>query len=708
MKVWIQHTKEYRTPINLEPTAFASGGEGSLYHIATPENYQQLVAKIYHPKKRTTLRYKKIHYLHQHPPKAFQHIKDIQLVWPQELLVDEHNNFIGFLMPKAAGDKLELLCIPKIPKKYDDTWEHYHFAVDVRRKKRLNLCYKIALAIHQIHRTERYILVDMKPDNIVITPEGNVALVDLDSIEVVENGKTIYDAPVATPEYTPPDSYLTEYEVDPTQETPWDRFGLAVIFYKLLIGVHPYAASANPPYHQYNNLAQKIEHGMFVHNLAIKPHLAVVPDLHEQFYQLPPNIQALFNRSFIDGHHQPFQRPSAAEWIEALREHDQFQTIDETKLEIPSIALGQLPNELNLEQLFNIPSTAIISQTPKIQLAKPLEKKELQKHQLPVEIQDPKQIRSQRFFNFLGTILIVVLSTVLSFVFPWPIMAGLGVAAYFGFNYSTYRNRKSADRRETIVSILNNQLHYFNELIKTAEEYEQKIAQHLKKLNKIQIKNPKEYIGNFLHQRSDIQNKINRFQNLVKEEQFKLKKLKRESKNAYKDLLHYYLGQVKNKLSIQLPDLPTIHEYITVLKRNQQLGKLNTSEQQQYSTDLQQLEALQLQLEIEQDELYQKHLERSQDILFKCQHNYDQVLDNIKRYHKHLTPKEEKKVTTLLDDQRISLQALERLQYDLNRLEKPINDQVKVCRRAQQDAELYRKINYGRHLLEMVGLAKPF
>jgi hypothetical protein len=40
-------------------------------------------------------------------------------------------------------------------------------------------------------------------------------------------------------------------------------------------------------------------------------------------------------------------------------------------------------------------------------------------------------------------------------------------------------------------------------------------------------------------------------------------------------------------------------------------------------------------------------------------------------------------------------------------LEKPLQDQVSACRRAKRDAELYKKVNYGRHLLEMVGLAKP-
>ena len=55
------------TLIELAPTPFAKGGEGQLYHIKTPVRWENCVAKIYYPNKRTTAREQKLTYLVQNP-----------------------------------------------------------------------------------------------------------------------------------------------------------------------------------------------------------------------------------------------------------------------------------------------------------------------------------------------------------------------------------------------------------------------------------------------------------------------------------------------------------------------------------------------------------------------------------------------------------------------------------------------------------------
>jgi len=707
MKAWIQHIEGDFSPLVLSTTALASGGEGSLYTIQSPKGYQHLVAKIYHPNKRTTLRYNKIKYLQKYPPKALSDHWNTQLIWPQELLFDKHHNFIGFLMPKAKGDKLELLCLPQIPKKFQKKWQEFDFLADPSLQPRLNICYKIAAAIHQIHQTERYILVDMKPDNIMVDSDGSVALVDLDSVEVVEEGETIYDAPVATPEYTPPDSYLKEQLVDPTQEDPWDRFGLGVIFYKMLIGVHPFAASAFAPYDQYTSLYQKIEHGMFVHNPKMRGKLSVVPALHDRFDQLPPNIQRLFIRCFVDGHSDPFKRPSAEDWVNALREHSDHYHIKKETVEVPTISLAQFPKQLDLDKLFILPTTAPISHIPKLKLKKPLKRKEFQKHKLPTELNDPKTIRSQRFFNFLAIILITVLATIFAFLVPIGLTVSIGIIAYLGLNYITYRNRKSADRKALVVSILNNQLAFFNEMIRSAEKYEKSIANCMKQITQIYHKNPKTYISNLLNKRDLIQEKITQFNNFIETQREKLEAVKKEEKKGYAEIRAYYKTELKNKLP-NTPSSNSMRQEIVLLKRSKRLNRLTPEQAANYQSTLETLTQLQLQQEIEQNDLSTRLLESSQNILYRCQKAYDDLLEEIKMYHNSVGLKEEREVKSLINDQRISLQELERLQYDLDKLEKPLNDQVNICRKAQQDALLYDKINYGRHLLEMVGILKPF
>lgn len=708
MKVWIQDHIDAHLPIVLNPSPVASGGEGGLYAIKSPKTHQHLVAKIYHPKRRTELRYKKILYLQEHPPKALRKQLPITMVWPQKLLFDDNNQFIGFLMPWVEGEKLELLCLPQIPKKKLNQWKNFDFNADVRLKKRLDICYKIATGMQNIHDTERYILVDMKPDNIMVTPKGAIALVDLDSVEVVENGTTLYDAPVATPEYTPPDSYLKNNLVDPTQEEPWDRFGMAVIFYKMLLGIHPYAASSQAPYDQYTSLYQKIEHGLFVHNPNVRTKLAVVPQPHNRYKNLPSSIQKLFERCFIDGHHNPFARPSTEEWVETLRQYNANQLIDDEQIKIPPIALSLIINDLDLDRLFTIPTTMNISQAPKLKIAKPIEKNELKKRHLPISVQNPEEIRSQRFFNFIILLLTIVIGAVLSIIMPWFIAVFIGLVAYLGFNYTTYRTRKSAGRKDTILSILNKQMEYFNELIRTAEGYEQKIAQHINKLKKIQVKKPKEYITNHLKRRELLQSKINTFLMSIQEEKRKLKALRHTEKVRYQELQDYYQQQAEGTTTIAVDEPQSIRQQITLLKRKHRLQQLNEQQTPHYEQDLSTLKQLLIQKEIEQTDLEEQHWEKTQDIIYRCEKEHKQLLKDIDRYHQSVGKKEEETIKMFIEEQRMSLRDLEHLQYDLQQLEKPLDDQVEACRRAQQDAELYKRINYSRHLLEMVGLVKPF
>lgn len=705
MNVWIQNNGS--TPIQLHENPIAGGGEGNLYAIAAPTNYQHLVAKIYHPKRRTALRHQKILYLHQHPPKKFAKNNPITLVWPQELLFDENKEFIGFLMPRVAGEKLELLTLPNIPKKHATVWNDFDFSVDSKLKKRLDLCFKIASSIQYIHNTERYILIDMKPDNIMISPDGKVALVDLDSVEVVEDGATLYDAPVATPEYTPPDSYLKNNAVDPTQEDPWDRFGIAVIFYKLLLGIHPYAASGKAPYDQYTSLYQKIEHGLFVHNPAMRSKLLAIPERHERYLKLPPAIQELFERCFIKGHHDPFARPSAEEWVRALRTYNLNRSLQEEQIKIPTIALQQLPDHLDLEQLFTIPTTRPVSPAPKIQIKKPIEKKELRETSKLVSAQDPKKVQSQRFFNFIILLLIVVVGAALSLMMPWFVATFIGVAAYLGFNYLSYRSRKYADKKDTVKSILNKQMQYFNDLIQTAERYEKSIADYLNKIASIQEETPKEHIRNYMDSKALVQEKIHAFNTFVQKEKHKLNQLRLEEKAHYEELYNYYNQQITIKTT--LPDMPaqTLRQKTILLKRNRRLGLLSEQDLLSFDNNLHTLEQLLIQQDIELAELEHQYYEKTQDIIFRCKEKHQELMEDIDRYHQLVGKEEEEKIKITIEEQRISLQELERLEYDLQQLEKPLLDQVGACRRAQRDAELYKKVNYGRHLLEMVGLAKP-
>lgn len=312
------YTKKSKEKLMLSKKPFASGGEGHLYKIISPHSFAQSVVKIYHPNKLSPTKEAKIDYLLEHPPKEAD---KASIVWVQDSIRDTQGNFLGFVMPFVQGEKLEILCLPQLPKKLANTWYRFHEDANNSLDLRLKVCYNLAAAIHQIHASKRYVLVDLKPDNVIITLDGLVSLVDLDSVEVVENGQKLFDAPVATPEYTPPEYYKKDNAHDPTQQQAWDRFSMAVIFYKLLMGVHPFAGSFRAPYDTANNLAQKIEQHLFVHSPNVSAYKKSIPPPHQRFFGLSDALQDLFSDAFVEGSLQPELRPTAHVWCSAIMQH---------------------------------------------------------------------------------------------------------------------------------------------------------------------------------------------------------------------------------------------------------------------------------------------------------------------------------------------------------------------------------------------------
>jgi hypothetical protein len=308
------YTKYSKEKIKISDKPFASGGEGAVYAIASPRSYRHLVAKIYYPEKRTEEREAKMHYLMQHPPIVFQKGQPPSIGWVQDLVYKD-NRFLGILLIKIEGKKLTKLTLAKLSRRADKAWQRFSFKDPNATKLRLRTCFNLAVVIYQVHESGQYVLVDLKPDNVLMQPNGLLAVVDMDSVEVIENGKAIFAAPVATPEYTPPEHYIGPRGV--INET-WDRFSLGVIFYQLLLGLHPFAASSHPPYDNLVSIHDKIQQDLYVHNSAKEAFLKVIPPPHKRHDELPLEIQELFQACFVDGSGNPFSRPSALDWCITL------------------------------------------------------------------------------------------------------------------------------------------------------------------------------------------------------------------------------------------------------------------------------------------------------------------------------------------------------------------------------------------------------
>lgn len=468
------------TWITIAAKPFAGGGEGNLYVITSPSSLKHYVAKLYHPHKLSPIRAEKINYLAQFPPIYVGENLDEHppVVWVKDALYDG-DKFVGFIMPYTHGEKLEILCTPKIPNKLSYTWGRFDFknggtATDLR----LKLCFNICAAIHQVHSVDKYVLVDMKPDNIVIQPNGLVSIVDTDSVEVIEEGRSLFDATAATPEYTPPEFYLENLDYDPTANEAWDRFGLGVILYKLLFGIHPFAASSEPPHDDMTGLHDKIKYGLFVHNPTIQKSFTVIPPPHKKFYELDENLQALFLRCFVDGHDNPEARPTAEEWCATI-----LLALDD---EAAYQRYGHILNGgvVNKKPRFPLPSSRMVLPEYPESLYKLLElnqEKELPQPKAvkPIPSQMEKfDIKTMTVFEKMG---LIVLVGVLS-VIGTPILGIAASAFILSRMYKDYKEDGKYKLRKILaadVKKMKTEHYYKNKSAKSAQRSFQKIVRKI-------------------------------------------------------------------------------------------------------------------------------------------------------------------------------------------------------------------------------------
>jgi DNA-binding helix-hairpin-helix protein with protein kinase domain len=221
----------------------------------------------------------------------------------------------GFLMPEVKGGT-ELIAVynPQHRKalKLEIDWRFLHTTA-------LNITSIIAV-LHEAG----YVLGDIKPQNILVNNRALPSIIDTDSFQVKnpKNGK-LYRCLVGSLGYTPPE--LIGKEFSSLEQTEiHDRFRLAVIIYQLLFGGEtPFqgkwtgAGDTPPP----NELVRR---GLWLYspNALIQPVERTIP-----LEIVHPEIQQCFLRCFNDGHKHPHLRPTAKDWLEALRVGNESLTI---------------------------------------------------------------------------------------------------------------------------------------------------------------------------------------------------------------------------------------------------------------------------------------------------------------------------------------------------------------------------------------------
>ena len=310
--------------IELAPNEMSSGGQGRIFKVLSPSSLSGYCVKIYKDDHHACNNKDKIEYMVRNKPENTD-MNNIRICWPEYIVYNNQGKFAGYVMPLAfEGSRdlkiIEIYTIGKtLSQKYPKYPEwHNKFEMDspIGFVNRVKMLHNWALAIEIIHRNGKFVLVDLKPENVLATNTGKISIVDTDSFQI-NDGDKIFKGPVATPEYF--SKFAKKRHSDNLLQTQdCDCFALAVSFYKILVGSHPYSGfKLLSPYDsdEYADIASRIDAELYVFgkNKAYIEQLQT-NNMHKRFAKLPSQIQSLFMKAFTTD-----TQPSAKIWKEALK-----------------------------------------------------------------------------------------------------------------------------------------------------------------------------------------------------------------------------------------------------------------------------------------------------------------------------------------------------------------------------------------------------
>lgn len=284
---------EDKKKIVLASKPFGEGGEGAVYKLDTSseiEKCDNLAAKIYFPGYGNMA---KVSFLRS----IFtNNIKGIS--YPKELLFDNKNQFVGFLMPLFEGRSLyETVFIPKLVKM--SGWDRIDLA---------ELAIRILERFKAIHFFG-VLMADINPFNILINKETlNPIFIDVDSYQTIKHSCT-----VCTQEFLSP--RLTDVEKGKgicRRELEDEYYAITVLLFKIfLVGKNPYARNGTGSLQA--NLHSKDfvfpEGYDYTNNIPHGPWQRI-------WYNLPYMMRSAFYKAFRDA---IYLKPE--EWIKIIKKY---------------------------------------------------------------------------------------------------------------------------------------------------------------------------------------------------------------------------------------------------------------------------------------------------------------------------------------------------------------------------------------------------
>jgi DNA-binding helix-hairpin-helix protein with protein kinase domain len=225
------------------------------------------------------------------------------VAFPLSIARSKSGSFVGFVMKLVADHKpLHDLYSPGSRKQHFPQAD-YRFLVRTAAN--------FARAVASVHHA-KCVIGDINHSGILVSPKATVALIDADSFQITESGKS-YLCRVGVPEYTPPE-LQGQSLANVTRTATHDAFGLAVVIFQLLfMGRHPFVGTVRkgdiPPLHE------NIQHYRYVYTDLRDVGMDQPPGT-PSLIDFAPDIANLFEAAFSQQSSQ--NRPSALDWVAKL------------------------------------------------------------------------------------------------------------------------------------------------------------------------------------------------------------------------------------------------------------------------------------------------------------------------------------------------------------------------------------------------------
>lgn len=310
-------------PFSLMVKPLGKGGQACVYRVELPVSLEDCCVKIYH-KGCSDDMIERLCYMINNPPKILK-TSAYRICWPIGLVYNKSKEVLGFYMNTAFPNSRDLYILSFYTKgktiadrfKKDVDWfDKYERNTGEGIMNRLKMIANISQAFYQIHHSRCYVALDIKPMNILATSTGKISIVDTDSFQIAESEKILFPGVAATPEYCAP-----EFDEQFMQNRPFtisnDLFSLPVMFYQIIMGVHPFTGvRLLPPYdtEEYSELKPIIHRSLFVYGCNKRYVEKLDPNPHAFFERMPKSLQLMFIKAFD----APNYRPTMEEWCKEL------------------------------------------------------------------------------------------------------------------------------------------------------------------------------------------------------------------------------------------------------------------------------------------------------------------------------------------------------------------------------------------------------